>query len=144
MGVYSSGYPVVIKRVTPALEDVLRQVFLPALRGQPAPNDVTCNLLALPYRLGGMNIVNPTTMFKRQYTASTEICMPIVNIIQEKSGNVLSARIEQQVIKHHIHQCRRKELNDMPESIMNALPSELRARLRLKRKECRHGYPHCQ
>ena len=39
----------------------------------------------------------------------------------------MSARIEQQVIKHHIHQCRRKELNGMSESIMNALPSELRA-----------------
>ena len=66
------------------LEDVLRQVFLSALTGQSAPNDVTRDLLALPCRLGGMYIINPTTMFKRQYTASTEIRMPIVNIIHEK------------------------------------------------------------
>ena len=64
-------------------------------------------------------------MFKTQYMASTKICMPIVNIIHEKSGNVLSAWIEQQLIKHHVHQCRRKELNEMSESITNTLPSEL-------------------
>ncbi len=42
------------------LEAVIRTKLIPALTGRPPPNDIERNLLALPARLGGIALANPT------------------------------------------------------------------------------------
>ena len=42
------------------LEDVLRTEFIPNLTGRPPPNDAERKLLALPARLGGLGISDPS------------------------------------------------------------------------------------
>ena len=42
------------------LEDFLRTTFIPALTGRAPPDDTVRDLFALPTRLGGLAIVNPT------------------------------------------------------------------------------------
>ena len=44
------------------LETTIRTKLIPALTGQPSPNDEVCDLLALPARLGGMALTNPTSV----------------------------------------------------------------------------------
>ena len=72
------------------LEDKLRQSFLPALTGQPAPNDALREFLALPCRLGGMGIPNPVTMLVIQFDTSFKICQPLLDIICGKIENILA------------------------------------------------------
>ena len=59
------------------LEDVIRYKFLPAITGKGAFSDTERALLALPVRLGGLGIVNPTTIPASLYMASISIhCSP--------------------------------------------------------------------
>ena len=43
------------------LETIIRSKLIPALTGQPPPNDEVRDLLALPARLGGIALTNPTS-----------------------------------------------------------------------------------
>ena len=45
------------------LETEICRSFLPSLTGRPAPDEGVRSLLALPPRLGGLGIINPTTAF---------------------------------------------------------------------------------
>ena len=69
------------------LEDTIREKLLPALCGKPAPNDETRDLLALPCRLGGIGLLNPTKLDNEAYAASKEVTRPIVNSILSKDGS---------------------------------------------------------
>ena len=42
------------------LEDTIHQVFIPSLTGCAPPSKLTRDLLALPVRVGGLGLVNPT------------------------------------------------------------------------------------
>ena len=75
-----------ISHLLQPLEDTIRAIFLPALCGIPAPNDELRNLLALPCRLGGIGIVNPTSTADQEYSASKEVTSPIVNSILSQDG----------------------------------------------------------
>ena len=55
------------------LEDTIRQKFLTSLTGQNSFNDVTRQLMALPVRLGGLGITNPSTDASSQYESSMMI-----------------------------------------------------------------------
>ena len=56
------------------MEDQLRQSLLPAITGQPPPDDATRNLLAMPNRLGGLGVVNPLMMSTSQFETSQKVC----------------------------------------------------------------------
>ena len=62
-----------------ALEKAIRSRFIPAITGQPSPGDQTREMLALPARLGGLGLLNPTTSAKEQWTASRLISAPLVD-----------------------------------------------------------------
>lgn len=108
------------------LEQAISDTLLPALSGQPAPNETTRQLLALPCRLGGMGLVNPTLLPGTQQQASKEICQPLVKLILEQEGNITGAAAEQHLVKRHLHMCRRKELTAEANTLMSSLPDQLR------------------
>ena len=55
------------------LEVVIRTKLTPALTGRPPPNDTEQDLLALPARLGGIALVNPTQATDTEFLSSTKI-----------------------------------------------------------------------
>lgn len=63
------------------LEDTIRMKFIPSLCGGPPPSDELRNMLALPCRLGGLGILNPTGMASHEYSASKEVTAPLVRSI---------------------------------------------------------------
>ena len=68
------------------LENIIRTRFIPTLCGGPAPNDEQRDLLALPCRLGGLGIHDPTHMASHEHCASREITTPIVRSIFSHEG----------------------------------------------------------
>ncbi|MCY4641269.1 MAG: reverse transcriptase domain-containing protein, partial [Gammaproteobacteria bacterium] len=67
------------------LEDAIRHRFLPALTGQNAFNDAERELMALPVRMGGLGITNPTTQAAHQYSTSTMVTAPLTALILQQS-----------------------------------------------------------
>ena len=63
---------------TELLQSLESAIQTPTITGQVAPGKLTRDLLALPVRLGGLGVCNPTTMATERNMASTQICVPLV------------------------------------------------------------------
>lgn len=57
----------------------------PALTGRPPPNDIECNLMALPTCLGGIALTNPTQACDGEYQASVMITEALQEMIHQQS-----------------------------------------------------------
>ena len=79
------------------LEEVIRRKFLPSLTGQNAFNDVTRDLLALPIRLGGLGIANPSSESSVQYATSKLITAPLTALIVEQAHSLPNTTNGEQV-----------------------------------------------
>ena len=67
------------------LEEKIRTTFLPALTGQDTCNGDVRDLLALPVRLGGLGIVNPSKQATLHQNASEKITTPLTDLILAQS-----------------------------------------------------------
>ena len=63
------------------LEELLRTKFIPSLTGRAAPSDLERELLALPARLGGLGLLNPSHLSTTEYSASMKVTQPLVDHI---------------------------------------------------------------
>ena len=85
------------------LEEIIQKEFLPALTGCNAPSAEERHLMALPTRLGGLGLLNSTTLDK-EHRCSTSISnyKPFVALIDQQEPNLDDAPNIQQQIKSSI------------------------------------------
>ena len=74
------------------LENALRIVLLPAITGQDAPNNTLRELFALPCRLGGLNIPDPTSASTLQFSNSLLVSSPLISLLLEQ-GNLIPSEL---------------------------------------------------
>ena len=81
-----------IEHLFEPLEHVIRTNLIPALCGRSI-SDLERNLFALPYRYGGMGILNPTKTSQREYDTSLQITAGLSELIyrQEMDLNLLDS-----------------------------------------------------
>ncbi len=65
------------------LESIIRTKLIPKITGQPPPNDELRDILALPARLGGMALTNPTQASDAEFYTSVK---PLKNAIIQQSA----------------------------------------------------------
>ncbi len=70
-----------IKDLSKPLEKALNQVLIPSLTGKPPCSELTRNLLALPVRVGGLGLVNPSTTLDTKFMASMKLTTPLSDTI---------------------------------------------------------------
>ena len=70
------------------LEDAIRQRFLPALTGRESPGELERELFALPTRLGGLGITDPTTSVGDHFQASKQVTAPLVALIVQQKEDL--------------------------------------------------------
>ena len=122
-----------LTRTTPSLghllqplEDVIRTELLPAITGRPPPNDSERDLLALPTRLGGIALVNPTKLTDFEYSASIKITEPLTNAILQQIPNYTSEMVQHQLkAKAEIHKLKRQQATSAATSLKQTLPTPL-------------------
>ena len=68
------------------LENIIRSEFIPALTGNPPPNDSDRDLFALPAKVGCLGLRNPTKSSDQEYTASRTITKSLVDAITNHHG----------------------------------------------------------
>ena len=91
------------------LEEAIRQRFIPALTGQEIPGDLERELFALPTRLGGLGLSNPTTTITNHYRASRTITAPLVSLIVQQREDLGEVYEELVVQRNTIKSKCRKE-----------------------------------
>ena len=69
------------------LERSIREELIPALVGRGV-SDIERRIFALPYRYGGMGILNPTETAAREYAASREITSQLSDLIYQQELDI--------------------------------------------------------
>ena len=64
------------------LEDIIRTVFIPSLTGRSPPNNVERLLMALPVRLGGLGLIDPSQTSDYNFNASVRVMGPLCRLIK--------------------------------------------------------------
>ena len=123
------------------LEDILQQNFISALTGKPAPSDLERQLFALPARLGGIGVTNPTVQCDVEHCTSQQLCCPLINHILRGyttySPDVVN---EQLAAKAKINGSRRQLLSDMASNIKSSLPQTLQRAMSLAQEKGASGW----
>ena len=128
-----------ISRTTPnigdlfaPLEEVIRQKFLTSLTVQNAFNDVTRDLLALPVRLGGLGITNPSTDATAHHEASKKITAPLTALIEEQSHQYTNTtKAGQLMIKQVATKAKRYRQSQAAAEVKDKLPTSMQRAMSL-------------
>ena len=78
------------------LEDAIRSQLIPEIVGRPV-NDTERDILALPYRYGGLGIQNPTQTASTEYSISRDVTSQLTNLILNQDSDV--KKIDKSVLK---------------------------------------------
>ena len=109
-----------------SLEDVIRSELLPALMGRSPPNDIEHDLLALPDRLGGISLVNPTSLPDQEFSASLHITEALKELIlQHNSDCTYDIMAEQINPKIKVHKQKRQQTTINATQLKSKLPNTL-------------------
>ena len=119
-----------VMRTTPDIRDLLRPLedlianrFIPALIGRKVSRR-TRNLMALPARLGGMGIVNPTEISDDELNNSVTLTNSLVNdIVMQSSSHSATEKSTRTTLKN-ISQLRAEKLEARLESILDEIRHE--------------------
>ena len=107
------------------LEDTLRQRFIPALTGRPAPSDTERELLALPARVGGLGIANPAATAEREHQASMQLSSPLVMLITQGEADLAQSTTAQRRARNQLQQDKRKHENEAAATLHDKLSEPL-------------------
>ena len=108
------------------LEDAIRHHLIPALTGRAGITDLERDLLALPTRLGGMGIPNPTKTCHEKFMSSEQISAPLTALIlQQEKVYPTNVASEQVSIKSKIKAQWRRAKADEPARLRESLPTNL-------------------
>ena len=100
------------------LEEVLRYKFIPAITGRKTVTDKERKLLALPFRNGGLGVIDPTCRCSLRYDASVDVTAPLVELVMEqKNTDSVDVEIEQRKRKSRLKANRRKEVEEKMKSL---------------------------
>ena len=118
------------------LEEKIHQHFIPALTGQAPPNDTTCHLLALPPRLGGLGIINPTQLSQMEHPASVAVAAPLRDLILEQSLEYTFGTLEAQMnAKTEVRRLRQEKLSSVAAQVRSDLPNSLQRSMDLAQEK---------
>ena len=109
------------------LEVIIRTKLTPALTGRPPPNDAERDLLALPARLGGIALVNPTQTTDTEFLSSTKITAALKEAIIQQDFQYTSEVVKSQLeAKTDVHKLRREQARQASEHLKVRLPHSLK------------------
>ena len=118
------------------LEDNIRTKLIPALTGRSPPNDCERELFALPARLGGLGLVNPSKRAPDEHSASLQVTNPLTRLIAEKVQLYTYDACEEQMnAKTDIHSQRRSQQLVSASTLKPTLPSPLQRSMSLAQEK---------
>ena len=108
------------------LEATIRQKFLPSLTGQSPFSNTHRDLMAIPVRLGGLGIIDPSIWTTAHYCASQVITQPLTELIYKQSHSYTpEVRASQSKIKNSARILRRQYESLIATELKAKLPNDL-------------------
>ena len=75
------------------LENTIRSQLIPTWTGKAPPSDLECDLFALHARLEGLGIVNPITLFSKEFPAAVSISAPLCDLLSPNKQVILGGSL---------------------------------------------------
>ena len=116
------------------LEDKITQSFLPALTGLPPPNGLVHELMALPVRLGGLALANPTTLADDEFHCSTQLAHPLLSLLAQGERSLGNSHNER-AIKERLKKEKRRRTQESAERVLSTLSEEMQRIVLLAREK---------
>ena len=108
------------------LEERIRTKLIPALTGRPSPNDIERKLLALPSRLGGIGLVDPTETSAMEYSSSLRVAAPLIHLILAQDPRYPFEALEEQIMaKTEICREKSEQQSEAAKLLKSTLPRSL-------------------
>jgi len=118
------------------LEEIICTKFLPNLTGQSFFSDVEQDFLALPPRLGGLDIINPAKYSSFQFSSSDSTTAPLVKLIlQQSSTYTTEVLMSQFAAKQQVISTHNQLLSDLCDTLSTSLPPKLQCSVLLSREK---------
>ena len=107
------------------LENAIHQHLIPALTGRPPCSSMVRDLLALPVRLGGLGIRDPSATSSESFHSSKQITAPLVALIISQESNQLADLDITSTIKKEVKKINRQRQDEQAKIVYNQLTPEL-------------------
>ena len=115
------------------LDTIIRTKLIPALTGRPPPNNMERDLLALPARLGGIALANPTHATDLEFQCSTEaLTEAILRQEFQYTEEVIAHQLE---AKRELQKLRRDLATQTSEQLKKSLPHSLQRSIDLAQEK---------
>ena len=115
-----------IQNLLVPLEHAIHEYLLPALTGRPSCSSLEHSYLALPVRLGGLGIANPTKTSAPAFLASVKLTAPLTSMIVSTGTTEIQLDYNLlQSLKRDISSENHKSLQQKAEGIYKILPPSL-------------------
>ena len=94
------------------------------------------DLLALPARLGGMALTNPTSVADVEFSASRKVSNPLRNAILQQSFEYTGEVVHEQVeAKNEVHKMKRDQSSQAADSLKKSLSVSLQRSMDLAQEK---------
>ena len=103
------------------VEDAIRLQLLPAITGRAGLSDDERDLIALPARLGGLGMADPTTL-SEEYTFSLQLSAPLIALIIQQSDDLGDYGEQQHEIRADLRNERHARQNNIAATVKSRLP----------------------
>ena len=108
------------------LESVIIKEFIPAVTGRSV-SDIERDLFALPVRMGGLGLCDPSTVADFEFNSSVLVTSPLIHeIIQQRTHFSATVSIEQRQAKADVVSSRHQQQASRVSEITPLLPDNLR------------------
>ena len=115
------------------LEDAISHMLIPAITERKC-NQLDRNILALPVRLGGLGLGNPSLEARREYASSVKVTKPLVEQIVSQSHQLPEDSLTK-LAQQEVRSERSKELEHRAERIKEMAPRKTQRALDLATKK---------
>ena len=125
-----------IEELVQPLEDAIRYHFIPILTGRAPPSDLERDLFALPCRLGGIGIANPSKGASSEYLASLQVTKPLSDLILQQNPVYSFETLEAQLVaKSDIQRSKRQVKMANASHLKTSLPAPLQHSMSLAQEK---------
>ena len=117
------------------LENVIKSKLIPALTGRSAPSNIERNMLALPPKLGGLGIINPSSLCQG-FTNSQMITAPLSRLILQQDTDLKNVQKEQNRLLSVVHQQKKSTMKSIAEQVEHEVPKAMKRSINLAKEKC--------
>ena len=106
------------------VEDAISGHFIPSLTGQNVPGGVQRELFALPARMGGLGLVNPSKAAEEEYATSCKVTAPLSQRIVSQTKQLGQSSEDVSKLKKELSREKAKRQAQLAEEIRKKLPTD--------------------